>query len=104
MCKICERMIDNRIRKHIIKNDVLDHIYLGFMFFRDSETTITMLHHNILKAKKKKIILGFFLDLQADYGSIYTEVFIFKCAQIDISRPIYPWLHRFLAIWSFKVA
>lgn len=82
MCKICERMIANRISTHLLENKILDRRYLGFQPFPDSHSTLIVLHQDLLQAKKeKKYILGISLELQAAYDSVYIDVaqFISVC-------------------------
>lgn len=65
MYKICERIIANRIYTHLLESEILHQKHLGFQPFRDSHSTLTVFHQDLLQAKKKeKYILGISLDLQ----------------------------------------
>lgn len=58
--KICERMIANRISNHLPENKIFDPRHLAFHPFRDSHTTLTMLHQDIIQAKKEKTLYWIF--------------------------------------------
>lgn len=97
MCKICEILIANMIKNHIIKitsytTDTL--VSYLFVIFK----LLLRCHLTLYRQKERKKILGISLDLQAAYDSIYIRGIIFIYAQIGISSQILRWLHRFLTI------
>lgn len=105
MSKICERMITNRLNLCLIGNQHFPSCQIGFLRFRDSQAAITLLHKDILWARKdRKFILGICLELKAAYDSIYIDVLILKCAQIGIPGTVHRWILKFLGKRRIKAS
>lgn len=93
----------NRIDHQLLDDKNLHRRHLGLQPFRDSHTTLTLLHIDLYQARKEKgYILGVAIDLQAAYDSVYEYGFIYECTHVGIYGRLLRCLHRFLSRRSIK--
>lgn len=100
MREICERMIASRITNHLLQNKIIDPKNLQPIC--ESQIDFSILHFDIRLAILD-FALGFSLDIQAAYDSMYIEGLILKCTQFGIVGTNLSCLHRFLSCRRIRV-
>lgn len=98
LCKIFERMVNERLIKFIIQNKILHPLHLGFLPFKGCDVALFCIFNHIIKARaEKKYVVLISLDITGAYDSVWHDGFALKALQIGLPGHMVRWIHQFLS-------
>ena len=104
LCKIMERMINNRLRWWLENNNILQPCQSGFRTNRSTKDCIMLLHDHIYKAlANKRSTLAVFLDIEKAYDMVWRDGLLHKMRSIGICVNMLRWIRSFLGKRKFQV-
>lgn len=104
LCKIMERILNDRMIWFLNKNRSLNKYQCGFTKNRGTMDHIVRLADSIYKTlEAKQYTVGIFIDLEKAYDLLWHEGLIFKLAKLGISGKMLRWIKDFLTDRSFKI-
>ena len=104
LCKIMERMINNRLRWWLENNNILQPCQSGFRANRSTKDCIMLLHDDIYKAlANKRSTLAVFLDIEKAYDMVWRDGLLHKMRSIGICGNMFRWISSFLGKRKFQV-
>jgi ribonuclease HI len=104
LCKIMERIVNNRLIWYLEKNNLLNSVQAGFRSNRSTIDQLLRLHtdaSNGIKAKKNTMAI--FLDFSKAFDLMWHEGLLYKLRQKGITGNTYNWIKNFLQDRSLQV-
>ena len=104
MCKLMEKMVENRLSWYLEKNNLINNFQCGFRKRRRTTDHILRLHDTIYKAlANKRFVIAVFLDLEKAYDMVFNDAVILKLIKLGINGRILAFINSFLSNRSFQV-
>ena len=101
LCKIMERILNDRLRWWLESNKLIHQCQSGFRAKRSTKDRILRLHDDIYKAiPNKRSTLAVFLDLEKAY---WRDGLLYKLGALGITGTMFRWIRSFLNNRSFQV-
>ena len=104
LCKIMERMIANRIKWFLERNELLHPAQCGFRSNRSTKDCLMKLHDDLYKSiSNKRFSVAVFLDVEKAYDMVWRQGLLYKMSKIGIKGNMLAWITSFLSSRSFQV-
>ena len=95
--KLLERIMYNRVYKHVISNNLLYEKQFGFQKQCSTETAILQLSKEIYESfDKKQFTLGVFVDLSKAFDTVNHQILINKLKYFGITKIYLEWFRSYL--------
>uniref|UniRef100_A0A3Q2ZQ74 Reverse transcriptase domain-containing protein n=1 Tax=Kryptolebias marmoratus TaxID=37003 RepID=A0A3Q2ZQ74_KRYMA len=104
LCKIMEKMINNRIVHYLNKEGYLSKYQSGFRKGRSTSDPTIYLEYEIRKAQvNKESVVAVFFDIEKAYDMMWVEGLLIKLYKMGIKGKIFNWIKDFLANRKLQV-
>ena len=99
VCKICERMVSNRLVSWLEYYNKLPKSQFGFRCSRSSLDNVAILHTDILKVfkKVKSTLIAIFLDIKGAYNYVLPDILIEKLKKLGVSRKMLAFIYNLIS-------
>ena len=95
--KTMERIVNERLRRHLEAANLLAPEQAGFRQFRSTEDQATYLSQEIEDAfQEKKLVLAAWIDLQKAFDKVWMEGLLVKLLRNGIAGNMYAWIKSYL--------
>ena len=104
VCKLMEKMANNRLVFFLEKNNLLYKFQSGFRKGRSVLDHIAALANEARKSlNNQESLLGVFLDIHKAYDSVWKDFLLNKITNLGINGRMFEWIRDFLSNRSFQV-
>jgi len=104
LCKIMEKLVTNRLRWYLEKNNLFTLNQSGFRKHKNTMDQILKLQDIILKKiKNKEHVLALFIDFERAYDMLHVPTLLRKLQTLGIVGNTYKWIENFLSNRTFQV-
>uniref|UniRef100_A0A3B5QAR3 Reverse transcriptase domain-containing protein n=1 Tax=Xiphophorus maculatus TaxID=8083 RepID=A0A3B5QAR3_XIPMA len=104
VCKIMERMINNRIVYYLNSKGYISKFQSGFRKGRSTNDPTLCLEHEIRKAQvNKESVVAVFFDIEKAYDMMWVEGLLIKLCMLDIKGKLFKWIKDFLTNRKIQV-
>lgn len=104
LCKLMERMVNNRLRWFLESNNIYTCNQSGFRKNRNCTDQLVRLENEIRKAKLNNSILGaIFVDFEKAFDMLWRDGLLFKFKKINVQGKMYLWIKSFLSNRTMQV-
>ena len=104
VCKLREKMVNNRLVFFLEKNNLLYKGQSGFRKGRSVMDHISALANDARKSRgNQESLLGVFLDIQKAYDSVWKNGLLYKLSNLGVNGRMYDWIGDFLSDRTFQV-
>uniref|UniRef100_A0A8C2HUK7 Uncharacterized protein n=1 Tax=Cyprinus carpio TaxID=7962 RepID=A0A8C2HUK7_CYPCA len=104
VCKIMEKMINERLMYYVENNKYLSKYQSGFRRGRNTMDPAVCLEHDIRKAQiNRESVVAVFFDIEKAYDMMWREGLLIKLGKLGIKGQMYRWIKEFLLGRAIKV-
>ena len=104
LCKIMERMINNRLRWWLESRNLLHECQSGFRKNRSTKDCIMRLHDSIYKGlANQRSTLAVFLDFEKAYDTVWRHGLLYKLGCLGVRGNMFKWIQSFVSNRTFQV-
>lgn len=97
ICKIMEKMINERLTYHVESRGHLSKYQSGFRKGRNTTDPALSLEHEIRKAQiNKESVVAVFFDIEKAYDMMWREGLLIRLCKIGVTGRMYRWIKDFL--------
>ncbi|WP_230209703.1 reverse transcriptase domain-containing protein [Solemya velum gill symbiont] len=104
LCKLMERMVNNRLMWYLEKNCLLSETQSGFRNHRSTTEILVRLEAAIHQAfVNKEYLVAVFLDFEKAYDMLWKKGLLYKLHSLGIEGNMFGWIRSFLEERTFQV-
>uniref|UniRef100_A0A3B5Q0T1 Reverse transcriptase domain-containing protein n=1 Tax=Xiphophorus maculatus TaxID=8083 RepID=A0A3B5Q0T1_XIPMA len=104
ICKIMERMVNERLSYFVEKRGYLSKCQSGFRKGRSTMDPLLCLEHEIRKGQvNKESVVAVFFDIEKAYDMMWKDGFLIKLKKMGINGSMFYWIKDFLQDRSIQV-
>lgn len=102
--KVMERIVKQRLNRHVGKNKLLPEYQAGFRQKRSTIDNLLQLKHNIeLSLEKNRHIALITFDIKGAFDAVWHKALLWKLKEMKVPNYLWCWIHSFLTEREAKI-
>jgi hypothetical protein len=97
LARLCEKLIKNRINKHLKENKIIVNYQSGFRKFRQTkDNLIHVIQKSIESFNRKRKIIALFFDISSAFDKVWHDGLLYKLEKIKTPTYLWKWICSFI--------